>query len=205
MWISKNIKWDGSNPDDWSLEYKVKLFIDNVDGWYLEIADKVINGWIEEDTKNTNSSMTVLYPKPVLSNYVPHSGWAVLKIAISYFELIRAYQRGEDSTKKSREFFTEGFHDVFPEFINTPVSKIMWKDLRNSFYHTGFSNTNILLNGTYSEAIIYDKDINLVGINPHKFIPRLRLHLKAYTDKLIIERNETLIQNFESFFINIKS
>ena len=78
-----------SNP--WTIEDKIEIFRDRVQGWQLGVA------------------------KAMIEKSIPHHQIAVLYIAFSYFEMISKYKEGYTGNKKSRIYFKKGIHDVFPD------------------------------------------------------------------------------------------
>src|SRR5437773_5833142 len=91
---------DGQIPWPPTFEQKVDIFYHRLLGWQLHVADLTSNGGKPlmhgEDTK----------PLPSL----PHSGFAVLHICLSYFETIGQYQRINPATTRDGDFFREGVH-----------------------------------------------------------------------------------------------
>ena len=107
-----------------TLENKIDLFVDRVMGWQLDIADKCINGRLKD---------------------FQHSGFAVLSIALSYFEMIAQYHRGSVSKKRSAEYFEHGLRLVYPEVEQYPAEVVneplhaLYSGVRCGLYHYGLS------------------------------------------------------------------
>ena len=80
-----------------SFEQKVDIFYHRHLGWQLHVADLVSNGG---DPLSHGDAVT---PLPA----VPHSGFAVLQICLSYFETIAQYQRINAKTTRPGDFFRE--------------------------------------------------------------------------------------------------
>ena len=85
-WISKNYLQShfGTNPP---IDSKIEVFRDRVQGWQIDIAEAI--------------------------ERIPHSGYAVISVLFSYFEMIEQYARGESSKNDSKDFFVAGFRRVF--------------------------------------------------------------------------------------------
>jgi hypothetical protein len=90
---------------------------------------------------------------------------AALSLLLSYFEGIWIYIQGEDSRRRSREFFESGFVEVFrPSGINEAVLKrvagVLYEDARCGFFHDGM----------FRERIFFGK---LRGGAMHVTLPRI--------------------------------
>jgi hypothetical protein len=78
MWITPKYQdTDFSWP--LSVEDKITIFLDRTLGWQLEIANKCANG--EKDAAGN-----------VVSEGIPGSGYAVLHIVLSYFEMMPSFK-----------------------------------------------------------------------------------------------------------------
>src|SRR4051812_21272926 len=93
-----------STPWPPPFESKVDIFYHRTLGWQLHIADLISNG-------GTPLGSQTQIPA------VPHSGFAVLQICLSYFETIGQCQQINPATTQSNEYFKEGVRAVFPELI----------------------------------------------------------------------------------------
>jgi hypothetical protein len=78
-------------PKDITLDLKIDIFKERIEGWKLDIADQLING-IKDEKGNT------------ITEGNPHSGYAVLDIILSYFEMIAKYQAGYTDWKSQDSF-----------------------------------------------------------------------------------------------------
>lgn len=165
------------------LEDKITIFEERVSGWQLEIADacgsKDFSLW-------------------------EHSGWAVLMIVFSYFELIGKCRVGDQGGRESERCFGMGLKEVFPELLQMPanhqqeVESILYVSGRCGFYHSGMARRRILISHCYAKPIEYRQE--LVFINPHKLVPELRRHLQQYVAELRNSVNEEARRNFEKQF-----
>jgi hypothetical protein len=83
-WVSSmDTYYDWIGADD---DKKIEIFQNRVNGWMLDIAKQCA--------------------------CIPHSGFAVLGIILSYFEMIGAFNRGVTDGTGSREF-KDGIQSVF--------------------------------------------------------------------------------------------
>jgi len=202
---------------DLSLEDKIDLFVARVDGWHLEVADRVINGWevekapcivaphggpitylMYDETGQVVRGSRVL---PVqLKNHIPDSGWAVLQIVINYFEIIGLFKF---LVKGDSNRFIHGVFDVFPEFRDHEpnIAKILLKDLRGGLYHAGMRSGRIFLVHTRDfQPIYFDHERNQLKIDPHDLVRKLRAHLHEY-EQLLKDPGQTVFRdNFQKAY-----
>jgi hypothetical protein len=177
-------------PLPWSIETKIEVFAQGMDGWLLGIADKCINGRPEE-----------------CISAIPHSAWAVLQIVLVYFESIAKFQDGfiplDETQQFSARYFKQGVRSVFPELDNAPAPLIdglldaLYKRLRCGLYHSGVAAGPILLTRDVDAPLSYRPADGLLIINPHHLVPALRQHFARYADQLRNADNAELRQRFE--------
>ena len=106
VWISPNFK-DDDFPSGMSIEQKIKVFADRVNGWQLNIAQQCADN-------------------------ITHSGFAVLHIVVSYFEMIAKFKDGFTKDGKSEEYFRKGFDNVFPS-LSPPSPEIKERLLKKLY------------------------------------------------------------------------
>jgi hypothetical protein len=128
MWISwKHEYSEFQSP--LTFEQKVEIFYEQTLGWQLHIADLIANGGTTFDQ-----------PKPPRPGYevrsIWHSGFAVLHICLSYFELVGSLVT---SKQGSIEQFKEGVRTVLPYLFNgtsdDDLLKLLYKGARCGLYH----------------------------------------------------------------------
>lgn len=163
------------------IDSKITIFHEQTKGWQLDIADQTIDR-------------------------IGHSGFAVLSIAFSYFEMIGKYQNGFASTGQSKKYFKEGFYSVFPELTSQPedvadtLLNSLYESCRCGLYHRGLTKAGILLTGAIDVPITFDVAQKKVTINPKLLIANLQLHLQDYVSKLRDPLNAQLREKFEKRF-----
>jgi len=166
-----------------SFEDKVKIFEEQVLGWQLDIADTCINGELEE---------------------MGHSGWAVLAIAFTYFEMIGKTKDGYSGDSRSRRYFDQGVLDVFPELASRPervdVLTILYKHIRCGFYHAGVVHCRVTISSRFPHALDFVPQERRVLINPHLLIPVIKRHFVEYINCLRNPQEQRLRDNFEKRF-----
>jgi hypothetical protein len=196
LWISPSYQ-DTDFPHPHSLDTKISLFEDRVLGWKLDIADQLINGSQEQSP-------------------IRHSDYATLDIVVSYFEMIAKYEDGFAKAGKSGDYFKAGVYSVFPEFKNIPpkmqspsspvgnvvslvdvVLGLMYEGIRCGLYHSGITNGKIFLTGEINTPMAFDLQLQVLIVNPHLLVPRLKEHVKDYVRRLRDANNTDLRTKFE--------
>jgi len=153
-------------PAEFSTDDKITIFCEQTLGWQLDIADACINGGLE---------------------VMRHSGYAVLLIVLSYFEMI-AEMKGLSpfGGKGSQGKFNAGVLDVFRELsssgpdVRDNVLKILYVSGRCGLYHEGRVRGRIIISGDFQGPLVYEPHNRILGINPHKLVPKLKAHLEEY-------------------------
>jgi hypothetical protein len=169
-----------------SFDEKVTIFRDQILGWQLDIGDACINGGLE---------------------VMRHSGFAVLSIVFSYFEMIAKMQEGYRGTRKVRPYFNRGVIDVFPELrcaapvVRNEVLRILYQSARCGLYHGGLTQRRVSISADYEKPMIYDVHARSVRINPHILVPHLKSHFRNYIKALTSSsEHEGIRVNFERRF-----
>jgi len=192
MWISpKHVLTDFSRP--LTIDQKIDLFAEQVIGWKLNIAEILINGG-KDDANNFHEKG------------IHGSGFAVLDIVFSYFEMIAKFYDGYIGNNSSQRYFKKGIRLVFPEIqgkfaVNFEgIEDHLYSDGRCMLYHSGFLDGKIMITGDFPKAIGYDKEHNRSIINPHKLPSELIIHFSNYIIDLKDTKNVILRANFEKRF-----
>jgi hypothetical protein len=192
MWIAWNIR-DTDLAWPLTIEKKIDIFCQQTLGWQLHVADLIINGGkpLDGDTRIES---------------VPHSGFAVLQICLSYFETIGKY-RALGTT--NGENFRAGAQEVLPELQHVPdrVRKsllgALYKGARCGLYHNSRTARGVGLGQPSSgEAVVYDPDAQVLVINPHRLPQVLKCHLEHYRTELLDSNNADARRHFQSQFDN---
>jgi hypothetical protein len=202
MWISPSYQYSVFQKPH-SIDTKIILFEDRALGWKLNIADQIINGKKRDDGSEERPP-------------IQHSGYAVLDIVFSYFEMIAKYENGFTKPKDSEKYFKLGVYSVFPEFKNipapvTPLSPIgivvsledivldlMYEGIRCGLYHSGITNGKIMLTGEIQTPMAFNLPNQVLIVNPHLLVPKLKTHLKDYVGYLRDVNNTDLRSKFEA-------
>jgi len=178
-------------PDNPTVDEKIDLFRDQTLGWQLAPADACINGV---------RRLGLLDGGP---EGIRHSGYAVLAIVFSYFEMIGKLRAGFAKAGKSEYYFREGLLNVFPDLeaagpeVQEDIVKILYRSGRCGLYHVGKVGGGMPISGGWPCALQYDYRYRKVCINPHRLVPKLVDHLDLYVRELKDPGKEQLRGNFE--------
>ena len=182
-YISPSFTTDDFPNGPGTIEEKLKVFADRVRGWQLDIARETIkqNG---------------------------DSGFAVLHIVTSYFEMIAMYINGP-GLMGSQKYFKAGASSVFPELETEKKRHVRWflrslyKNLRCGLYHQGMTRTGIVLTGNTTQPYRF-KDLgsgaSRIIINPRLLVEHLCNHFDSYVKTIEDASNASERANFEAMF-----
>ena len=182
-YISPSFTTDDFPNGPETLEDKIKVFTDRVRGWQLDIARETIE-------RNGNS------------------GFAVLHIATSYFEMIGMYINGP-GLMGSKKYFEAGARAVFSELQTETKRHVRWflrslyKNLRCGLYHQGMTRAGIILTGDTTQPYRF-KDLgsgaSRIIINPRLLVEHLSDHFDSYVKTIEDSSNPRERANFEEMF-----
>ena len=166
--ISPSFKAGKASPgkfDDW-----VDIYEDRLRGWLFEQAEKLLERG------------SPAWP-------------ATLALALSFVEGYEMFRRGEDSDRRSKEFFQSGFRRIFsrtePTYPATALDQsaaLIYKELRCGLYHLGLAGPNvffgefpaplelILEEGTYRPVEIH--------VDVGRFLSTVKNEFNAYVGRL---------------------
>ncbi|MCD4687252.1 MAG: hypothetical protein K8S97_15090 [Anaerolineae bacterium] len=205
----------------WSLERKIDVFLARVDGWHLEIADRCVSGWKDQDGNHCISTpkQKMIYvgypdrgwveepnvPDPeAIQHEIPDAAWAALQIVLNYFEIVGLFKCFKKSEADDRKLcFDKGVFDVFPQFegYEPNIANILWGDLRGGLYHGGIKSGRIVIRHVEPLiAMIWNDETKQLIIDPHVFVRRLRQHLTDYGRKLRDPTQKELRAKFEAAY-----
>jgi hypothetical protein len=190
-----------SIPENPTLDEKIDIFSERINGWKIDIADQLINGRVIQNEKGN-----------VIIEGNPHAAYATMDIILSYFEMIAKYQDGYVNTKegKSRVYFKKGFCSVFAEEVeNIKEEKMrsifeklldtLYDGARCGMYHIGLTDSRIFLAGGAAPPIKFDS-IGRITLNPHTLVKLISIHFNNYIKQLKDPSNTSLRSNFERRF-----
>jgi len=164
-------------PDGWTLEDKIEVFAARIEGWQIGIA------------------------KEIVQKKINHSGFAILHIVFSYFEMLGKYLDGYTG-RESKKYFLRGVKATFPEIGNyaDDLLDLLYSSVRNGLYHTGMTKINVALLSSIQGSIGFNAERKLLAINPDRLVEDLDIRFHQYLDELRNPQNAKLRENFEKRF-----
>ncbi len=167
-----------SNTDMTTIETRINVFQDAIEGWQLKIAKRLLEQFND-------------------------CGFASLMIVTAYFEMVGKILEPVQSGRMSKQLFLSGFLDVFPEcksYVGDPDFKaVVYSRLRCGLYHCGMAGGSVGVNIQGETPAMYDCSRKTLTINPALFIGRIIDHFARFIARL---RSETELQtNFDKQFV----
>jgi hypothetical protein len=111
------------------------------------------------------------------------SGYAILSVVMSYFEMIEQFEQGISSERNSKPFFLIGFGKVYrsTKLPNSEIEKIYdW--VRCGMYHNSLTKNKSPLSRFYQVG--FDVTSCGIEINPGKVVEELSDHFEKWIAKL---------------------
>ena len=118
------------------------------------------------------------------SSPLKQSGYAILSIAMAYFEMIEQFSQGRESKPgESTRFFTAGFRKVYPcsPLSDNAVHQI-YKWIRCGMYHGGMPHHTTRLSRFFSEGFALSG--GEIHINPGRVVEEMKTHFLGYVTAL---------------------
>jgi hypothetical protein len=181
--VSQNFTTDKINPEKATIDDFIDVYEDRVFGWFIQYADKL--------------------------RHDAHSGYAILSILLTLVEGQAIFLTGETSNNRSKEWFSKGLRDIFPEPKVTDeswkkLSNFLYDQLRCGLFHQGISKTNIIittnLHGDKAFVIVIkeDKDTGemMAAINPHTLIDGFSQYFQEYFKEIRNPKNAEKREKF---------
>jgi len=198
MWMSwKHRKTEFPKP--LTFQQKVEVFYEQTLGWQLHIADLVANGGTTFGEVN-----------PAHAGYevrsLRHSGFAVLHICLSYFELIGTLVTSTAAHLSDTAKFKAGVRAVLPSIFkgtsdDDALLKVLHKGARCGLYHLGRPRAHVGLGQPQNGSPIeYDSKSGTVIISPERLPVVLKKHLDTFKADLLNPTNTALRNEFQKRF-----
>ena len=158
----------------------------------VAIYEDQVRGWFHDQAR-------------ILEKNSDHAGFVLLLVSLAYVEGHAIFMRGKDSRNKSKEFFREGFKDIFnpqgqtQSVIDQAIDKL-YGEVRCGLFHTGMTTSKVVL-GRFDNPVMMvldstGQDVIQIRINPHKTLDQVENHLSAYVTRLRDPKEKELRKNF---------
>lgn len=165
-------------------------------------ASKLLSGSIDDRIDVYEDRLKGWFFEPLLALLqVPNAAIAIIQLCLGYFEAYWIYRTGEDSKRRSKEFFKRAFNEIFsdlrpvdppdltlPRDIRDRLANLHYEDGRCGLFHDGILRGNIFV-GRSSAPIsvtIEKKTGEVAGIliDPKMFLDEIMTHSRQYIDEL---------------------
>jgi hypothetical protein len=119
-----------------------------------------------------------------------HSGYALLAVTFSYFEMIgKILNPGSKKRGSAGPDFDRGFRDVYPKFVGSPDVGQFRDRLRNGIYHLGYTKSNLFIHHQPDKApddfmTTVDQGTKLYLVNPHHMTRTIVAHFPTLMTRL---------------------
>lgn len=141
----------------------------------------------------------------------PHGDVAAMTILCSYFEAVWSYFTGEDSDKRSTEFFVKGFCQVFKseDAGSEKAAHCIYKHIRCSLAHVGMLTHQVNYSRSGAKAFYLtfpkkpdgtlnmDAPVRSIFVNPVRMYEGVIRHFQGYVTKLREADDQTLVTSFQ--------
>ncbi len=183
-------RFDSTKLTDAQFDDRVDVYEDRVRGWLINCGH--------------------------ILNEHEHAGFGVLQVGLAYFEGFAVFWRGEDSDRKSEEFFKDGLVRVFPEVegwppqVKSDFASAMFRDGRCGLFHLGVARSRVVLSDGEPvfrlEAVdAQSNPIIRVHIDRKLFIQRIDEHLSSFVALLRDPQQTERHRNFEAAWTLVHS
>lgn len=141
----------------------------------------------------------------------PHGDVAAMTVLSAYFEAVWSFLSGEDSNKKSTEFFIKGFCQVFTsdDAGVEKAAKSIYKHIRCGLAHAGMLTHIVSYSRSGAKAfyLTYPKKtdgtlnieapVRSIVVNPMGMYEGVIKHFHNYVSKLRAADNQALVDSFQ--------
>jgi hypothetical protein len=187
-WISP--KYSSHKLANPSLADLIDVFEDRIKGWIFNPATALLKS--------------------------PEFRIASLCLQLTYFEGIWVYMTGADSHSRSKEFFRNGFIDVFRvtgtnEMLLARAADALYEDARCGFFHDGMFKDRIFFTsrGWALEITLPKKngqidesgEIQSIMIDPTFFLEAVVRHFDGYVQSLRMGSDKEIQGNFQKGWV----
>lgn len=117
------------------------------------------------------------------SHPMQRSGFAILSIIMSYFEMVEQFASGESSRNRSAESFSRGFRGVYScSTMSDEQIRSIYRWVRCGMYHGGMPDNQIHLSRHFSSGFAFESGV--LGINPGLAVREIREHFEGFISEL---------------------
>lgn len=162
--------------DPRDLDDKIKIYTQEVNGWFLEPASDLI---LQTGFRNS---------------------FIVLMVCLAYLEGVEQYKMGRTSNNQSRSFFINSFKRLYPDRFSDTQIGVLYTKARCGLFHNGMVRGGVIFNNTYDEPIEFQDNGDTIRINPRLLLEDIKSDFRQYISELSDSANVTTRQNFNRIF-----
>jgi len=170
---------NGNTIDPYQLNGKIIIYQRQVEGWFLEPADRLLK---QMDTQ---------------------ASFVVLSICLSYLEAVQQHKEGEPSRNNNKAFFLRAFQDVFSSSeMEDEFADLLYIEGRCGLFHDGMTRGKMVYDMELDKAfkVINNGSQDTIYFHPKYCLEGVKAHFADYIGKLKNEEEVTLRSNFGSMF-----
>jgi hypothetical protein len=136
----------------------------------IDVYEDQILGWL-------------IAPAKLMLNH-QHAGFAILTLALTYFEPLGQFLPGESS--RSVDCFKRGFFSVYPNApsIDDSVIGVLYDQLRCGMFHRGITKALVQITQNQGASIVVRQgsgsEVTSVIVNPWSLLTDIEMHVKTY-------------------------
>jgi hypothetical protein len=131
-----------------------------------------------------------------------HSGFAMLAVALAYFEPLGQFLEGKAG--RSQAQFTLGMKAVFPAMPNDPnLFSELYDQLRCGMFHRGITKGKVtVVRGSMYQFSFEGvaPEVTKIVVDPWQLLKAVELHIQEYSNQLRFGADAHLRSNFERWF-----
>lgn len=155
----------------------------------IDVFEDQMLGWLVEPAKMMGPSQ--------------HSGFAILAVALAYFEPLGQFLEGKAGGSQAQ--FTLGMKAVFPAMAASDprLFKELYDQLRCGMFHRGITKGKVrVVRGTMYQFSFLGttEDVEQINVDPWRLLTAVELHIKEYVGQLRSGIDDSLRHNFVSWF-----
>lgn len=162
----------------WTIDDKIEVFVDRVQGWQLGVATEMIR------------------------RQIPERALALLHIVTSFFEMLSKYYSGSLERRGSKSHFQQGIRLAFPAVAPEEQRFLdsLYDHVRCGLYHIGSPSPKVMIATDTPGSLGYHQEADLIVVNPDMLVNDLCICFDSYAQTLRDPNRTQLRRNFERRF-----
>jgi hypothetical protein len=154
----------------------------------IDVFEDQMLGWLVTPAKMMGTSQ--------------HAGFAMLAVALAYFEPLGQFLEGKAGQSKAQ--FTLGMKAVFPAIPDDPVLfSELYDQLRCGMFHRGITKGKVRIVRGSMYQFSFERlapEETMIVVDPWQLLRAVELHVQEYANQLRFGEDAVLRSNFEQWF-----